>query len=133
MYGIYGWVIIRDSAYESDDAALSAVVARVRSRVEAYGFTNPGVRLQVLNAEYHLMISGLSNHKNSGTDEVHALLRYVAEVAPASYGIIYVQDDEDPLHDNEFQVWVLARGQLSSKKDPFLSPVVPTIDDPEKQ
>ncbi|MGH3852033.1 MAG: Imm7 family immunity protein [Pseudonocardiaceae bacterium] len=50
---------------------------------------------------------------------------------PGSWGILYERSDDmpNPPDPTEFRVRVLARGQVSERKDPFLSPCRPTIED----
>ena len=51
-------------------------------------------------------------------------------ITPGSYGLLYTLDDEDAAHVNAFRVYVLARGALVERTDPFLSPFVPVVEDP---
>lgn len=46
-------------------------------------------------------------------------------------GLIYERDDEttEPPGQNAYRVTVVARGRLSVRDDPFLSPNVPVIED----
>ena len=54
------------------------------------------------------------------------------EVADSSYGLIYLYNDEDINgKQNQFQVFSLARGIVKENKDPFLSLIIPTIEDEE--
>jgi hypothetical protein len=57
------------------------------------------------------------------------ILKWVAEKGPGSYGPLYVLDDEDrnrgKNYGNEFRIWMLKRGKVYEKADPFLSPFVP--------
>ena len=47
--------------------------------------------------------------------------------------MIYLYDDEDTNgNENAFQVFSLARGELTNKKDFYLSPVIPTIEDKDE-
>ena len=81
------------------------------------------------NGVFHIWVSGYRNHKPTG-EYCPIAFEYVGKIAPGSYGILYVLDDEDLKNDNEnyFKVFVLARGKLSVHRDPFLSPVMPTIE-----
>jgi hypothetical protein len=54
----------------------------------------------------------------------------VARELPDSYGLLYVRDDDHTEFDNEFRVWRMARGDFSERADPFLSPVIPTVERP---
>ena len=70
---------------------------------------------------------GLRNHRFQPIIDVFS---WIGENLPESYGLLYVHDDESEVHDNEFRVWRLARGQLTELDDPFLSPYVPTVEQP---
>ena len=62
------------------------------------------------------------------------LFQYIAKIAPGSYGLLYIRDDEDHLRGNDyencFRVWRLCRGTLIELDDPFLSPAIPVVEDP---
>ena len=46
--------------------------------------------------------------------------------------MFYMHDDEDRTGmENEFQVFVIARGKIRREKDPFLSPFIPAVEDAE--
>ncbi len=76
-------------------------------------------------------VAGQHNHRS---EYIIELFQWVAENAPGSYGILYIRDDEDQSRDNDysncFRVWRLCRGQLTERDDPFLSPAIPTVEDP---
>ncbi|MEU1326663.1 Imm7 family immunity protein [Streptomyces microflavus] len=55
---------------------------------------------------------------------------HVAEVAPGSYGLLHVRDDEDPGHENEVRVLRLVRGRITQHTETLLSPCIPTVEDP---
>ena len=47
--------------------------------------------------------------------------------------MIYLYNDEDRNgKENQFQVFLLARGKIEEKADPFLSPIIPTIEDKDE-
>jgi hypothetical protein len=50
------------------------------------------------------------------------IFSWVAKESTGSYGLLYFHDDEDPESFNEFQVYVLKRGNLTKSNDSFLSP-----------
>jgi hypothetical protein len=73
--------------------------------------------------------NGQRNHPRAGPLN---LLRFIGEQAPGAYGVLFVRDDDDDeRHLDEFRVWRLARGKVQEFCDPFLSPCVPTIEDPD--
>jgi hypothetical protein len=86
--------------------------------------------VRVVNGEAHLWASGAKNHAVSIKPELLDLYHYIARAAPGSYGLLYIRDDEDPVHHNDFQVYALAHGALTERTDPFLSPFVPVVEDP---
>ena len=57
------------------------------------------------------------------------LFYHIASVASVTYGLLYTMNDEDAAHPNQFRVWVLARGALVERGDPFLSPYFPAVED----
>lgn len=129
MFEFHGWAVVRYHTYGTDaalqDRCWRALEKRAR-RVET-GL----VRLQRHNGCDSLLIAGQHNHRG---DYVIDLFRWVGQNAPGSYGLLYVRDDEDasrgPDHTNDFRVWRLCRGTLSELADPFLSPCIPTVEDP---
>ena len=57
--------------------------------------------------------------------------RYIAEVAPASYGLPYFCELDNTKHDGDyFYVLRMARSVIEEMDDPFLSPRVPFLEDP---
>ncbi|MCZ9355091.1 immunity 7 family protein [Streptomyces mutabilis] len=59
-----------------------------------------------------------------------ALFEHVAVVAPGSYGLLHVIDDEEPEHENEVRVLRLVRGRVTQHTEALLSPYIPTVEDP---
>jgi len=59
------------------------------------------------------------------------LFHDVARLAPGSYGLLYIHDDEDPERDttNRWTSHVLARGAVTAVPDPFLSPIIEVVED----
>jgi hypothetical protein len=85
--------------------------------------------MRVINGTHVLWLAGCTNHWGSDIDDVMELLQVAGEQAEGSYGLLYVWDDEDAVHENVFRVWRLAKGVLSEHPDPFLSPCIPIIED----
>ncbi|RZQ62130.1 Imm7 family immunity protein [Amycolatopsis suaedae] len=127
MYEYHGWVTIQVSADESEpDGLLDRAVERVGRLVRE--FAAPGlVDLRWANGVPVLHLGGVLKRPSTLGPELIRLFARVGELAPGSYGLLYVLDDEDFGHDNEFRVYRMARGQVTERADPFLTPVVPTI------
>ncbi|MET8945147.1 Imm7 family immunity protein [Streptomyces sp. NPDC004542] len=83
--------------------------------------------------EYHGWVTVL---ESAGDDEIRlrrivdGLRAHVGSVAPGSYGLIHIRDDEDPGHENEVRDLRLVRGTVTEHTETLLSPCVPTREDP---
>jgi Immunity protein 7 len=135
MFEFHGWATLRftpeNRDVEDEDELQQAVVEAMRAYVQELGWTrNPIVDLRWMNGQAHLRAEGFKNHSAGIEEELVRLFRSIAQVAPGSYGLLYTLNDEDPSHENVFRVYVLARGALIEQSDPFLSPFVPTVEDP---
>ncbi len=128
MFEFHGWAVLRwpgesEGAREQMNAIRHAVEA-ARDDFCSIDLVTAGNSLSVVS------MHGLRNHRK---ESVFHLLNTIAREAKASYGLLYVRDDEDSLRldcDNSFRVWRLALGEISEVTDPFLSPCVPTIEGP---
>ncbi|MCO5996263.1 Imm7 family immunity protein [Actinoallomurus rhizosphaericola] len=130
MFEYHGWITIQSSAGDEDLADLEAAHARVEKQLELLRGGTSLVDLRWVNGMSQLHISGLLNRRAGEGQSVIDAFNRVGEVAPGSYGLLYILDDEDPAgNGNEFQVLVMRRGQVSQQSDPFLSPCVPVIED----
>jgi hypothetical protein len=85
------------------------------------------------------MLQFCTNRNHRGSSAVWGLMEWLAANASGAYGLVYVHDDEDSVgnqsygrgevdHSNEFRVWRILNGNLEEHSDPFLSPIVPTVD-----
>lgn len=54
--------------------------------------------------------------------------KLISETATGSYGIIYIRDDEDSVHYNEFQIYIFKKGECHYKVDNNLSPCIPEVE-----
>lgn len=125
MVEFHGWAAIR---YHTHDT-IQSLQDQCWKMIEAHIPSLPVpklVHLQRYNGCDSLHIAGQHNHE---AEYVIELFRWIAQVAPGSYGILYFQDDEDEKYENEFRVWRLCRGELKEHDDPLLSPYVPTVED----
>ncbi|MEO0594222.1 MAG: Imm7 family immunity protein [Myxococcota bacterium] len=135
----YGWASIDltpGDEYEhidDEDSLLYYPIAyELRDEAKArFNHGNPVVDLIPVNGDYHLRITGKQNHRGQDHEDVLEFYRHVAREAPGSFGTLMVWDDEDKEgKHNEFVTYVMARGKVTAHKDPFLSPCMPTIEDP---
>jgi Immunity protein 7 len=126
MFEYHGWATLRSDTYGTEVSPISRprLEDLRRSLVNLDGSGESGVRF--INGSLQLWLSGSPNHRHNLVVE---FFRGLATGFPGSYGILYIWDDESE-HDNAFRVFRLARGKVEELDDPFLSPCVPTIEDP---
>jgi hypothetical protein len=130
MYEYHSWAVIRESPTDIDCGKLSNILTNIESYIKNLKWESGIITFHKLNGSVQLLSTGFSNHKTQEVSELFELFQYIANIAPGSYGIIYTWDDEDESgYNNSFRVHVLARGNVSTKEDPYLSPCVPVIED----
>jgi hypothetical protein len=131
MLEFHGWAVLAEDTAGYDLQLETEIADIVRRRIDS-GVDDlrcAGVASgnMITSAWFH----GQYNHPRSGPLN---FLRFIGEQAPGAYGMLYLRDtDDNPNHLNEFKVWRLARGNVQPFNDPFLSPCVPTIEDPGKR
>jgi len=125
----HGWATVRVTPENRDteDDEEEEVLQEVRRIVaEASGNTNEVLDLRDVNYTRQLWFAGSHNHVAT----VVPVFEAIAAAAPGSYGLLYIHDDELPAPaNNEWQVWVMKRGEVHQVPDPFLSPYRPTVED----
>lgn len=85
-----------------------------------------------------LTFSSSRNHRGKSPTSLR-IMEWLAANGTGSYGLLYLHDDEDANEvskrygrdgvdrTNEFRVWRLSSGKLQEFDDPFLSPIIPSI------
>jgi hypothetical protein len=82
--------------------------------------------LRAVNGQWHLVLDGFRNHRQPW---VLDLFREIARLAPSSYGLLHVRDDEAPGEENAWLRWEMVRGEVTIQVDESFSPHVPTLAD----
>lgn len=129
MYEWHGWATIRTryDCDDSDDNPTSDTVDAVRALVATtQDRSNEVADLRSVNGDYHLWLAGTHNHATSGVVE---LFRAVAALAPGSYGLLHVLDDEDSTTPNGWVCHVMRRGAVTASPDAHLSPHIGRVED----
>ncbi|MFJ6443601.1 Imm7 family immunity protein [Streptomyces sp. NPDC091649] len=128
MFEYHGWITVRETAADDDDQPrLRQIVDGLRRRIAL--MDSPYLLdLRWMNGEPFIHLGGFSNHRSP--PDVAELFAHVAVVAPGSYGLLHVRDDEEPDHANEVRVLRLVRGQVTLHTERLLSPCVPMVEDP---
>jgi hypothetical protein len=128
MYEYHGWAVILDSTGKEGSGA-SAIYERVTQYIELLKSDTDVFELKEINGQYHLWLSGLNDHEPTSKYDPVEIMQTIGVMAPGSYGLLYVFNDQNEHHANEFKVYVLARGLVKLKEDQFLSPIIPVIAD----
>ncbi|WP_030602301.1 Imm7 family immunity protein [Streptomyces achromogenes] len=128
MFEYHGWITVRETASDDeDDVRLRRIVDELRLRITR--MASPYLLdLRWMNGEPFIHLGGHSNHRSA--PDVVGLFEEVAALAPGSYGLLHVRDDEDRGHENEFRVLRLVRGTVTEHTERLLSPCVPALEDP---
>lgn len=133
MIELHGWITIRETykvIFEEEDQ-IGLVIEKIQEYINQLFWFKPKIRAQ--NGEYFIDFSLFANRVNPQIQEVFELYQYIGKIAEGSYGLIYLYNDEDINgKENQFQVFSLCRGMVNENKDPFLSPIIPTIEDKDK-
>jgi hypothetical protein len=125
----HGWATIVASPGTEDDTAVEAHQRDAEARVArviagAAGVANETLDLRSANGSVHVWLAGSHNHRD---ETVIGLFRSIAEIAPGSYGVMYVLDDDVS---DTWERWVMRRGTVSREVDTSLSPHIGVVEDP---
>ena len=127
MFEYHGWIALRSTAeaVEDEPPLRLAEIQDLLDGLAGHGLTD----LRQINGEYYVHLGGFPNHRGVQGAEVIDLFTRVGHLAPGSYGLLYVHDDEDPGDELNFRVHRLVRGTVTEHADQLLSPVIPTLED----
>jgi Immunity protein 7 len=131
MHEFHAWIKLAESAEESDLGQLTEKVIEVRDLAADSDYRDAVFEVKGLNGAYFFSATGLINHRRDESDRLELFLAVISRRLPGSFGLVYERDDEtpDPPGPNAFRVRVIARGKISERQDPFLSPCNPVIED----
>jgi Immunity protein 7 len=119
----HGWATIRDTTEadaDADEAALQRGTARIRTLMSEYGPFGL-LDLRWLNGTPFLTVAGHRDRRSAEGAEAVRLLAMVGRVAPASYGLLHLRDDEDVRNGGGFRVFRLAGGEVTEHAEVLLS------------
>ncbi|HEV7975004.1 Imm7 family immunity protein [Amycolatopsis sp.] len=130
MYEFHGWFGLSEDTYESETDVLAALIDRLRSLVS--GFTLPPTtvfEVGVVNGMYHLSVHGTAEREQRSFEAaaLRETLSFLCRHLPGSWGLLHERCDEwtDPPGPSTYRVKIVARGGVSVRHDPFLSPLQP--------
>jgi len=128
VYELHAWFGLAESAEESDAGGLATALAGLVHVLQRFA---PQPQVRWMNGQPYLSVDSAGNRPGSTAGALDDLLQFLAERLPGSWGLAYERDDErvEAPGANAFRVRVLARGSVTERDDPFLSPCRPIIDD----
>lgn len=130
MLELHGWITFRETYKGVEDCQFEQIMKDILRKCESLEYHQ--LKPRAMDGEWYLETTLFANHHNPEVEELFEFLAYAASRAPGSYGVFYMHDDEDRTgRENEFQVFVIARGKIRREKDPFLSPFIPAVEDAE--
>ncbi|MEV1078723.1 Imm7 family immunity protein [Streptomyces sp. NPDC050211] len=98
MFEYHGWITVRETAVDDDDEVrLRQIVDELRLRISQMAspyLLDP----RWINGEPFIHLGGHSNHRSS--PDAVGFFEHVAAVAPGSYGLRHIRDDEGPGYEN---------------------------------
>ena len=133
MVELHGWVTIRETyrALLEEEEKIEILVTRIKDEINKLSWFKPEIKAQ--NGEWFIEFTLFSNRINPQILEVFEFYKQIGKLADGSYGLIYLYNDEDLNgKENQFQVFSLVRGVIKENPDPFLSPIIPVIEDDDK-
>ena len=127
VFEYHGWISLRSTATAVEDEPPLRLdeIRAAETEVSGYALMD----LQAMNGEHFLHMGGKPNHAGAWGIKVIELFHRIGGLAPGSYGLLHVHDDEDEFA-TDFRVYRMVRGTVTEHIEPLLSPVIPTLEDP---
>ncbi|SHE56009.1 Imm7 family immunity protein [Chryseobacterium takakiae] len=128
MFEYRGWIVLAFDGYEEDFSKLKDGVAILSKRINIH--KNIAQFSQIINSNesYELLMVGNLNHENGFLEDLKSLLNYVKEILPASYGLLFLRNQENEDFD-KFSVLRMSKKGIELLEDTLLSPCSEFIED----
>jgi hypothetical protein len=132
VFEFHGWATLRDrpygppSATDVSEATLTQVKALLAGAPT--DFVGGAGDLRSCNGDWHVWLAGLRNHRQPWVTEVYAA---IATIAPGSYGLLHIRDDEAPGDGEEerWVCWTMLRGRIEASTESRLTPHLGRVED----
>lgn len=129
MIELHGWLTIYET-YEDEDAFSQDTLDVIRHKVEVIvSESGNDIEIKYKNGVPFINTLLCSNHRTKEIDDIIEIYKNIAQIATGSYGVIYLRDDEDSKHSNEFQIYLFKHGNCIYRLDNDFSPCIPTIEE----
>lgn len=131
MYEFHGWIKLAESTADIDEGKLESKCDNLKNTLKEISWSSGRAELLLLNGLYTLVLNAIPNRRRSESVEMENLISIILENFKGAYGIIYEYDEQikTPTGHGIFSVRVIKRGKCEILLDPFLSPVVPVVED----
>lgn len=132
MIEFNGWISVElDSTFKERSVInnLEQFQEMMKPLIADFDIHNQFIELKRMNGSFVYFIGGSHNHRLSYLESVIEIYEKVAELAPSSYGLLYVRLPEDEAFWNKYRVFRLAKGIITEHEDILLSPCDPVIED----
>ena len=132
MYEFNAWFGLADSSTEDDLDHVAHVVSVMQRHIaDLPPWPSVRLRLENLNGQHFLTMTGNTNRKGRESEELEELLTYIQKELPGSWGLIFERDYEttDAPGRNAYRLRVMTKGRMEERPDPFFSPINPVIED----
>lgn len=131
MVELHGWALIRESfTADSEEDNIGRIVSSLSQEIKKLEIDEKLLRIVYCNGEASVTATKFANHFSDDIKGIINFFKHITLVAPGSYGLLYLHDDEDTNgFDNAFQVFVLSKGCFELHQDSFLSPYIPVVED----
>lgn len=127
MVELHGWLSVWET-YGDEDLLSQDELDRIMRKVKDVVSEN-GIELRYINGVPFVNTLLCSNHRTAEVDNIIGAYTKISQTATGSYGVIYLRDDEDAEHYNEFQVYAFKNGTCTQRADVDFSPCAPTIEE----
>lgn len=127
MVELHGWLSISET-YEDEDNYEEVEIDSIMQEVKRIVADKDSVEIEYKNGVPFISTLICTNHRTPEIDLVINTYKLVSETATGSYGLIYIRDDEDSVHHNEFQIYIFKKGECHYKVDNDLSPCIPEVE-----
>ena len=131
MHEFHAWIGLDESTEESGTGHLTEVIEELQALAAESKWHDATFDVKSLNGQYFFAADGFVNRRRDEGQRLDLFLAIIARRLPGSWGLVYERDDEmpNPPGPNGFRVRIIARGEISERLDPFLSPCNPVIED----
>ena len=126
MVELHFWITIREH-WLLDDENISDKIRLINQKIKDNRLSD--IKIKVKNGEYYLEHTLFTNHFSQEVRETLELFYKISEIAPGSYGLLYIHNDEDKKNYNSFCVYKAAKGKVTKLEDVYLSPYIPIVEE----